>query len=298
MHIQASTKLHLDNTGNAIDIYTILIVVNNNVYVLENLIKYQIRHRYKSHSWHKKLIQIISMLLDYMDANYSFYGRPVDLTNSFVDAVYSGTIDDAGVDMSGLYWLPKKRENANQLLRMLNDFSDWVYQEYGKIHLNPWIKATSYEERINWLAHINKNKHSFLSHLNTSSDESMTSHNVRSVLIKDRIVSYESEKISFPEYMIFELLFDGFKKKNNCDDILEQYNWRDMLITILLIGGGIRLSEAFHIWLQDIYCDPYQDNIAIVRIYHPQEGRAPKDYNSPKNGKNITDRENYLFFKY
>ncbi|MCR5228453.1 MAG: site-specific integrase [Eubacterium sp.] len=298
MYIKSLTKLHRDNTGNTIDLYTILVSDGQNLGVLEYLYKYQIRYLDRSASWHKKLIQIVGMLLDYMEANASYYDTPVDLCGGFVDAVYDGTIDETGVDMSQLYWLPKTTENANQLLEMLNDFSDWVYQIYGTIQLNPWLNATDYQERINWIAHINRNTHSFLKHLDKTSDASEISKKVRSVLKRNKTVSYEDEKISFPQDMVFELLFNGFKKKKIYDDILDQYNWRDICITILLVGGGIRLSEAFHIWVSDIYPDPYKDKVSVVRIYHPRDGKAPQDLKNIKTGRYITDRASYLSIKY
>lgn len=63
-------------------------------------------------------------------------------------------------------------------------------------------------------------------------------------------------------------------------------------------GGGLRHSEAFHLWVQDVFPDPEDPNLAVVRIYHPSEGRAPQDFKNPTTGKYITDRESYLLLKY
>jgi hypothetical protein len=50
--------------------------------------------------------------------------------------------------------------------------------------------------------------------------------------------------------------------------------------------------------VQDVFPDPEDPNLAVVRIYHPSEGRAPQDFKNPTTGKYITDRESYLLLKY
>ena len=63
-------------------------------------------------------------------------------------------------------------------------------------------------------------------------------------------------------------------------------------------GGGLRHSEVFHLWLKDVYPNPEDPNSAVVRIYHPSEGNAPKDFKNPTTGQYITDRASYLLLKY
>ena len=63
-------------------------------------------------------------------------------------------------------------------------------------------------------------------------------------------------------------------------------------------GGGLRHSEVFHLWIQDVFPDHEDPNLAVVRIYHPSEGKAPQDFKNPTTGKYITDRESYLLLKY
>ncbi len=63
-------------------------------------------------------------------------------------------------------------------------------------------------------------------------------------------------------------------KKNDLS-FLESYYWCDIAITILVHGGGIRHSEAYHIWVHDVMPDPYDPELALVRVYHPIDGVAP-----------------------
>jgi len=49
------------------------------------------------------------------------------------------------------------------------------------------------------------------------------------------------------------------------------------LITVLLHGGGLRESEPFHLYVSDVAIDPRNTKSALVRLYHPERGKAPED---------------------
>lgn len=299
-HVQVTTKTYRDNTGRSIDLPTLLIEHNGDTMLLEQLYRYQIKNYGKGRSWHKKLVQATGLLLDYMEANQKYYNSAKEFFNTFTESLYSGTINEEGLDPSGLYWLPKRVETANMLLSALNGLSDWLYEEYGAVQLNPWRKATRYEERLNWMAQINKSQNSFLGHLDDVHVIAETAKSARNVVRRRKSYSSKGDTKAFPENKIHELLWEGFKKtrKNDKLDLVDRYNWRDIAITILMHGGGLRHSEVFHLWVQDVLPDPEDPNFAVVRIYHPSEGRAPQDFKNPTTGKYITDRESYLLLKY
>ncbi len=299
-YVQVSSKTYRDNIRRSIDLPTLLVEQNGEVLLFEQLHKYQIKNRNKSSSWHKKLIQAVGLLLDYMEANQEYYSSPKEFFDTFTECIYSGTINEEGLDPSGLYWLPKRVETANMLLYALNGFSDWLHKEYGTVQLNPWREATRYEERLNWMAQINKSQNSFLGHLNDIHEISETAKLARNVVKRRKPYTAKNSTKDFPENKIHELLGDGFKntRKNIELDIVDRYNWRDIAITILMHGGGLRHSEVFHLWVQDVFPDPEDPNHAVVRIYHPSEGKAPRDFKNPTTGKYITDRESYLLLKY
>lgn len=60
-------------------------------------------------------------------------------------------------------------------------------------------------------------------------------------------------------------------------------------------GGGLRESEALHLWLEDVLIDPSNPNSVKVRIYHPEDGKAPNNWRG-RSGK--TTRAAYLKEKY
>ena len=300
-HVQVLSKIYRDNSGHYISLATILLEINGNITTLEPLLKYQISNHYKSRSWHIKLLQAVGLLLDYMDANQDINVSAKEYFSIFVERLYTGTINEFGEDPSGLYWLPKKHTTANMLLSQLNMFSDWLSEEYNTEPLNPWRTATKYEERLKWMALINAKHNSFLGHLKSVHDISETAKLARNMT--RRRPPYISGSIikAFPEEKIMDLIFIGFRKahKNiNNISLIDQYNWRDMAITILMHGGGLRHSEVFHLWMCDVIPNPNDVNTAIVRIYHPCEGEAPKDFKSPTTGKYVSDRESYLLLKY
>lgn len=299
-HVQVSSKTYRDNTGRSIDFPTLLVEHNGETMLFEQLHRYQIKNRSKSGTWHRKLVQAVGLLLNYMEANQEYYDSAKEFFDTFTECVYSGTINEEGLDPSGLYWLPKRVETANMLLSALNGFSDWLHTEYGAVQLNPWRKATRYEERLNWMAQINKIHNSFLGHLKDVHEISETAKSVRNIVNRRNPYASKGGTKAFSENEIDNLLWEGFKntRKNVELDLVDRYNWRDIAITILMHGGGLRHSEVFHLWVQDVFPDPEDLNLAVVRIYHPSEGRAPQDFKNPITGKFITDRESYLLLKY
>ena len=127
-----------------------------------------------------------------MEANQKYYSSPKEFFDTFTESVYSGTINEEGLDPSGLYWLPKRVETANMLLSALNGLSDWLYEEYGAAQLNPWRKAKRYEERLNWMAQINKSQNSFLGHLNDVHEISETAKLARNA-VRRKIYTHQKE---------------------------------------------------------------------------------------------------------
>lgn len=299
-HVKITTKTYRDNSAKSIDLPSILIEHEGEVNILTQLHEYQLIYRNKSRSWHNKLIQSVGLMLDYMEANQNQYGSAKEFFETFVEAVYSGTINEEGLDPSGLYWIPRRVESANMLLSALNGFSDWLNKEYGTAQLNPWREATSYEQRLNWMAQINKSQHSFLGHIDDIHEMAETAKQVRNVINHRKPYSARNGIKAFPEEQVNNLLFEGFKitRKNRELELIERYNWRDIAVTILMHGGGLRHSEVFHLWVHDVYPDPEDPNLAVVRVYHPIEGKAPKDFKNPTNGKYITNRAAYLLLKY
>jgi hypothetical protein len=299
-HVRVNAKVISDETGNRPVIPVILIEQNGRIAALAPLVDYFIANVLaRSLSWMNKLCQIVGMLLDYMAANKLNFDKPVGLFSNFARRVCLGTIGEDGKDPSGLFWLPKSTQNARQLLILLSEFSDEMHRKYGAQPLNPWREATSYEQCLNWAAFINKSQNSFLGHLHRYADATEAAKRARNIMLPRTPGGNRGATKAFPEDKFEALLFEGFKVPGRADssDIVERYDWRDICITLLLNGGGLRVCEPFHLWVHDVLPDPHDIDVALVRVYHPSEGAAPKDFPGP-DGRYLNKRAAYMTLRY
>jgi hypothetical protein len=299
-HVRINAKVVTDDTGIQTEIPVILIEHDGRIFELEPLVDYFLANiQAKSLSWAQKLCQGVEMLLDYMAANYAYFSNPADLFATFARRVSTGTIGEDGRDPSGLYWLPKRTKNARQLLMSLSAFSDWMSRKCGTKPLNPWREATTHEQRLNWAAFINRSQRSFLGHLNSYAESAEAAKQARNTLLGRTPGGDRDGTKAFPDEKFEELLFEGFKApgKQEGKDIVERYDWGGICITILENAGGLRVSEPFHLWVQDVQPDLQDPDVALVRVYHPVEGAAPKDFKGP-DGRYLSDREAYLRVRY
>lgn len=295
-HVRVTAQVIRDDTGVKLAIPVILINQNDQLQPLKPLIDYLIEnYDARSRSWMVKLCQAVEMLLDYTAINHPYFDKPEDLFKAFSQRVYSGTIGEDGKDPSGLYWFPKSTKTARQLLNGLSEFSEWMHDELGVQPLNPWREATSYEQRLNWAAAIQKSKKSFLGHLDSRTKISTAAKQARQIRHR-RIPSGDPGNTkAFPDDQFMKLLLVGFTVpgKDDHPDLVERYDWRGICITILMHWGGLRVSEPFHLWVHDVMTHPLRVGEALVRVYHPIDGAAPKDFKGA-NKKDLPNREAYL----
>lgn len=97
-HVQIATKTYRDNSARSIDLPTILIEHNGDTQVLEQLHNYQLKNHTKSRTWHIKLVQAIGLLLNYMELNHENHISAKDFFETFTESIYSGTINEDGLD--------------------------------------------------------------------------------------------------------------------------------------------------------------------------------------------------------
>lgn len=299
-HVRVNASVINDSTGIKTHIPVILLEEAGHCTALMPLVDYLLAHsQVRSPSWMVKMCQIVGMLLDYTETNHANFEKPAALFETFTHRVYAGTIGEDGKDASGLYWYPKRTATGKLLLNMLSEFSDWMHQQYGATPLNPWREATAYEQRLNWAAFINKSQRSFLGHLDSYADAAEAAKQARNIRQRQSPRGDHSETKAFPDDRFMELLFVGFTVpgKQNSADIVERYDWRGICITILMHWGGLRVSEPFHLWVEDVWTNPLKPDEASVRVYHPIDGAAPQDFKGP-NGRFMANREAYLQARY
>lgn len=288
--------MKLDRTGSTVLLPVILLLVDGKLTVLEPLLRYFVSiSNNRSHSWMTKLCEVVGQLLDYMEANFNIHDKPVDLFAGFAHAIYNGTYDKNLQDPSGLCWLPSNSNTVNPKLYNLQEFSDWMVREgYVPNSLNTWRTATRAEQRFNWLAWYRSNEYAFLGHLGLSATKSVELAQARAIKLRRNPAAKTGSPKAFPADYEVALLRDGFIRpgKETEEDILIKFDWRGICITLLLLYGAKRVSEAFHLWVGDVMENPNRPGEALVRIYHPIEGMAPE---TPTiKGRQAVNRQAYL----
>ena len=58
-HVKVYTKTYRDNSARYIELPSLLIEQNGEIKVFEQLLKYQLKYKDKSKTWHNKLIQAV-----------------------------------------------------------------------------------------------------------------------------------------------------------------------------------------------------------------------------------------------
>lgn len=90
-YVKIYTKTYRDNSARYIELPSLLIEQDGETKVFEQLLKYQIKYSHKSKTWHNKLIQSVSLLFDYMNANPKPCCEPL---SAFVEASFPPDILD------------------------------------------------------------------------------------------------------------------------------------------------------------------------------------------------------------
>lgn len=204
--------------------------------------------------------------------------RRGQIFKAFADALAYGTIEN-GDNSSCLFWLPHSASTAKRVIGEVTAFTDWLAEEAGVKGLNPTRKATLAEELAFWRAWHQSTTASLLKHI--KSREKARAQATTAYTVKGRKSEPKSteETKAFPEEAFIDLLSRGFRRPLP----VQWTQLRDQMIALLMHGGGLRLSETLHIWIPDVFEDPNDPDVALVRVYHPSEGLAP--YRDPDTGK-------------
>jgi len=296
-HTTVRASVYRDNTGAVTEVPIILTEVGP----LQPLVDYLLERAHsRSFSWMQKMTQGVGLLLDYIEANHDCFDDAKELFQTFVQRLYSGTVGEDGIDPSGLYWQGMSQALVRQLTNQLSEFSDWMADRQGTRPLNPWREATHYEEMLNWAAWHQKHDRAFLAHTWDKEGASASVKRARSALLKrNPVIDHDGVK-HFHESRIQDLLFKGFiaPGKQKSPRVEERLNLRDVLITMLMHYGGLRMSEPFHLYVHDVQPDPFHPERAYVRVFHPDMGLAPTDWPDAKGRLDKCNRAAYLRGKY
>lgn len=313
-----------------------VIWVDSSTFLVEHL-RYLVMHeRQKSRSWLEKSARSVSLLLDFSIVHKHDFESPQAMFRGFVDTLSTGTIMDRDEDDPySLNWEPRSTNNVNVIISHVTQFSDHVYKKATDnnmldpetVLLNQYREATYSERLINLAAYHHKKSRAFLNYTFDDKKAYEKSKKTRDVMRLSTPSTHKNEIKEFNADLIFPLL-DSFTipGSRDGDPIENRYNLRNVLITMLMHFGGLRPSEPFHLYIDDIVKLPtvekvklfqeddinlkeqvthlnllsklsreemeYLDDIpqALVTLYHPSEGDAPE--------RGYLNRKEYLARKY
>lgn len=246
----------------------------------------------KSEAWKERSCYALKLLLKYINATPNI-DSATKVLKAFTEALITGTIHSPNnTDPLELYWRPRTVRDTNNLLFHITHYTDFLalQDEHATNRVNPFRKATSYEERLNWCAYYHKQANVFLNHL-TKKDLSLQK--VRLVgSYREDLIDFEYA-VRFPEDQIERLLYLGFEKNGVID-------YKSQAITMLMNYCSLRKSEIFHIYTSDITLNPNKPKEALVRVYHPELGASPDPYFKNRREyllakTSYKPRNNYLF---
>jgi len=278
--VVVNAKIVSNNTGTAMQIPVLLTPSGP----LVPLIDYCLTMR-RSQSWMDKLLRAVTLFLEYLEVNVIPQEEEWRLFRDFANSLRLGTIDrETRIDPSGLYWEPFQSPDANYVVVLLSEFFDWIGKNEGARarEFNPRYAGSNYDKRVDLHAYRYRRSKAFLGHVwsdNPGSDQ------VRVTRVERSPKIIKKAPPSFPDEKFEELLFKGFR-------VAGRYDYRGMLITLILYGGGFRVSEPFHLFMADV--QPHWDDpsVAFVAIHHPSLGIAPNNWRN-QNGRRGT-RDQYL----
>lgn len=257
------------------------------------LLAFQCENLTKSMAWHRKLVFHVRLLLEFAEANLALCQQPQVLFQTFLDRLSLGTIEN-GYDPSGLYWTPRPSGQVRQICANLTAFSSFVSRRSGGQEFNPRREANLHERVCRMIAKTFRQKHDFLKHLKSSSSAWREAAIVNLSFHKFRAAPRVegNAKTRFPSDRFGDLILTGFATRPWAQEPWMRLNIRDVLITLLLHGGGLRVSEPFHMYVNDVTPDPLDSSKALVRIGHPTWGEI--SWREPSGRLVTTTRAEYL----
>lgn len=285
MFVTVKARVYTDATGAFTEIPALLTPAG----VLQPLVECCVKHSHdRSINWMRKLTRAVTMFLEYVYANPAERESYI-LFQNFAQRLYTGTFNrETGMDPSWLCWRRHETLDARHIITLLTEFFDWVADtRLVAAKVNPRSAGSAYDRMMDEAAYQHRRNRAFLGHL-WAANAPEAGHSIRPARAPN--VS-PKEPPAFPDDRFNDLLLKGFKVGGH-------YNYRNMLITLLLHGAGFRESEPFHLYVGDVFPDPANDRRAMVLIHHPSHGGAPSDwrdeFGQPKKGS----RNQYLAEKF
>ncbi|TXM93891.1 gamma-mobile-trio recombinase GmtY [Methylobacterium sp. WL116] len=256
------------------------------------------RNRNKSRTWQRGYAQAFGLFYDFARQRGHVYERGSnqrEVLSDFAEALLCGTIQPGGDDESGLFWPKLSFGVADAHIRRLTKLSDFCVERHGNEALNPWIAADWSERLAQFRLWDVGNQRSLLKHLGDRRAAWDRTAHARDFDLGPGPKIDPSRPPYFPPSKFADLIKDGFSvpSRNGRGPLHLRMHVRDMMIAILQGAGGLRESEPFHLFLDDVREDPRAAGSALVRIHHPSEGKY-RTFNRTDRKWHTRSREEFL----
>lgn len=240
----------------------------------------------------------IARLMNWTEAKHPNFqaGGPQDsaMFSSFLHDLLYGTVRN-GEDASGLWWSAHSPDVVSRTAGHIAEFSEWLATSGQGIAINPKDRpASAFERMIALKAFTYRKNASLLAHVKDSSAANLFAATARQVNPPGRTDKLLLAPPAFPEHKIEELLWVGFENKKFKNDPRpwKRWNLRDILITLICLYGGARVSEPMHLWIQDTTESDRDPQSCRVFIHEPDHGKITAD--DPIMGRRTMTRSDYL----
>lgn len=247
--------------------------------IVNSLISYFLANPDRSMTWMKTRSRALGLCYDYCSALARNKTAPLsyqDIMATFSISLANGTINPStGKDDLKLYWPPSSIENAKRLTSALQDFIEWCNYK-GLVPTDIILKKSQLPEDektyLRYLFQANKAKSfMYLGHTlktSTVAKKLSQSRNLLPVTFSSKISKTPSVK-SFSDKYVSLLLKDGFVKNPEAKEPWVREDITAKMITLLMLFGGTRHSEPYHLWFNDVI--PQHDGSCKVFLRHPSE---------------------------
>ena len=235
-------------------------------------------HSVQSNQTRRETCQALGLFTDYSKsaletwspAELAAAALPRRLVKGFCRALMDGTIqyvDGRAVERTGLYWRPRSRRRATSLAQRLAHFFKAVEPEVGNSIWKDFTRGqrselTPTQEFQLALAAGYRRKNGFLAHLPRKSEEQQVG---PSAGVISKFGRKPSRCHAFPSKYVFPFLMEGFTNQHGHTDETAQ------LVALLLMIGGLRTSEPFHLYCSDVQ---FEGKEPWVFLHNPEDGEV------------------------
>jgi hypothetical protein len=254
------------------------ISINGKPVIVDAVTKYFIAHPTRSLNWMRTASRAAGLFYDYTKQYVAIHKEaldPISMVRAFGLALLNGTITvKTFEDPLDLYWPSSSIQTVKRLMNALNGFTDWCISN-GLVNDGSSYSLPS------------ANEGSYLKYLSVAlriKQSSFFNHTIDPVKLARKLKKQEESKILqldnstnsssntakyFPTWLVPDLLEYGFVVNPEAEEPELGEDITAKMITVLLLFGGLRVSEPFHIWFNDII--PQTDGSCKVFLRHPSD---------------------------